>query len=224
MDDSTAPEKSPFILEPENMELAVDETKHLTVYAFPEKAQGYKDEIICLIKDNPNPILFSVGCLGSKPQVEVDQDVVEFDRLLLDKELTKTLTLKNTCAIPTKWKLSGVENLPEEFNVSKTSGLLKPCKDEVIEITFKAQKEQKFEPKLTLEVEDTEGLGIVQEPKTIELRAEAFNINLDIKLSNEEDNVMDFKEVRVGEPKEKTLWFKNIGMYPIKFDFTMKKK
>lgn len=72
MDDGLAPEKSPFILEPENMELAVDETKVLTVYAFPEKAQGYKDEIICLIKDNPNPILFNVGCLGSKPVVEVD--------------------------------------------------------------------------------------------------------------------------------------------------------
>lgn len=60
---------------------------------------------------------------------------------MLNKELTKTLTLKNNCAIPTKWKLSGVEDLPEEFKVSKTSGLLKPCKDEVIEITFKAQKE-----------------------------------------------------------------------------------
>lgn len=47
---------------------------------------------------------------------------------------------------------------------------------------------------------------------------------MDIKLSNEEENVMDFKEVRVGEPKEKTLWFKNIGMYPIKYDFTMKQK
>jgi hydrocephalus-inducing protein len=29
-------EKSPFILEPESMELEVDETKHLTVFAFPD--------------------------------------------------------------------------------------------------------------------------------------------------------------------------------------------
>lgn len=28
-------EKSPFILEPESMELEVDETKHLTVFIFP---------------------------------------------------------------------------------------------------------------------------------------------------------------------------------------------
>ena len=29
-------EKSPFILDPEFMELKLDETKHLTVYAFPD--------------------------------------------------------------------------------------------------------------------------------------------------------------------------------------------
>jgi hypothetical protein len=31
-------EKSPFILDPESIELKVDETKNLTVYAFPDKA------------------------------------------------------------------------------------------------------------------------------------------------------------------------------------------
>ena len=86
-------EKSPFIIEPETMDLKVDETKHLTVFSFPDQAKLFKDEIICLLKDNPNPVIFSVQCLGAKPVVEVDQDVVEFDRLLLEKKLTKTLTL-----------------------------------------------------------------------------------------------------------------------------------
>jgi hydrocephalus-inducing protein len=36
-------EKSPFILEPESMELEVDETKHLTVFAFPDQAKLFKD-------------------------------------------------------------------------------------------------------------------------------------------------------------------------------------
>jgi hypothetical protein len=42
------------------MELEVDETKHLTVFAFPELAKLYKDEIICLLQDNPNPTVFSI--------------------------------------------------------------------------------------------------------------------------------------------------------------------
>lgn len=154
--------------------------------------------------------------------VEVDQEIVEFDRLLLDKKLTKTLTLKNVCSIPVKWKLSGIEGLPEEFQVSKSSGMIKPCKDEIVEITFTAKKEQKFNPKLTLEVEDTEGYSIKQENKVIEIRAEAFKISLDIKFSH--DQILDFEAVRVGEPKENKLSLKNIGMYPVKYNFTMKKK
>ena len=134
-------EKSPFIIEPETMDLKVDETKDLTVFSFPDQAKLFKDEIICLLKDNPNPVIFSVQCLGAKPVVEVDQDVVEFDRLLLEKKLTKTLTLKNVSSIPIKWKLTGVEGLPEEYLISKTNGTIKPCKEELVEITFTAKKE-----------------------------------------------------------------------------------
>lgn len=35
---------------------------------------------------------------------------------------------------------------------------------------------------------------------------------------------MDYDAVRVGEPKENKLYLKNIGMYPVKYNFTMKKK
>jgi len=38
------------------------------------------------------------------------------------------------------------------------------------------------------------------------------------------DQELDFEAVRVGEPKEQTLFLKNQGQYPIKFDFTMKRR
>ena len=53
-------EKTPFILEPDHMVLEVDETKHLTVFAFPDHARLYKDDVVCLLKDNPNPTIFSI--------------------------------------------------------------------------------------------------------------------------------------------------------------------
>lgn len=130
--------------------------------------------------------------------------------------------MKNVCSIPIKWKLNGVTELPEEFQVSKTSGMIKPCKEELIDITFLAKIEKKFNPKIVLEVEDTEGFGIKQENKTIELKAEAFKISLDIRMSH--DQILDFEAVRVLEPKENKLYLKNIGMYPVKYNFTMKKK
>jgi hydrocephalus-inducing protein len=68
--------------------------------------------------------------------------------------------------------------------------------------------------KLTLEVEDTENVGVKQEPKEIELKAEAFFISVKTDLRNEED-LIDFGNVRVGEPKEKVIALKNEGKYPV---------
>lgn len=100
--------------------------------------------------------------------------------------------------------------------------MIKPCKEELIDITFLAKTENKFNQKLVLEVEDTEGFNIKQDNKNIEIKAEAFNITLDIKMSH--DQILDFESVRVMEPKENKIYLKNIGKYPVKYNFTMKKK
>jgi hydrocephalus-inducing protein len=42
-DEGILPDKSPFIMDPEDMSLAVGETKNLNVYAFPQEAVEYKD-------------------------------------------------------------------------------------------------------------------------------------------------------------------------------------
>ena len=65
--------------------MKVDETLNLWVYAFPEEAKLYKDEVICLIKDNPNPTILQIQCLGACPIVNVDHEVVKFERALLGK-------------------------------------------------------------------------------------------------------------------------------------------
>ena len=118
--------KSPFIIEPAEAKLKVDETLNLQVFAFPEEAKLYKDEIICLIKDNPNPTILQVQCLGAQPIVNVDQETVKFERALIGKKPKQELVLTNACSIPVNWKLTGVGELPEEFFVTKTTGLPKP--------------------------------------------------------------------------------------------------
>lgn len=125
-DEGGPSEKSPFIIEPSEAKLKVDETLNLQVFAFPEAAQLYKDEVICLIKDNPNPTILQIQCLGAQPIVNIDQEIVKFERALIGKQPKQEFVLTNACAIPVNWKLSGVETLPTEFGISKTSGLPKP--------------------------------------------------------------------------------------------------
>jgi len=104
---------------------------------------------------------------------------------LLENSLTKQLKITNACAIPVEWKLLGVDTLPEAFTVSKKQGQLKPCQEEVLDIVFKSSVPTDLKEKLTLEVQDTEGFGIKQENQVIELKAEAFQITLDIKMSHD---------------------------------------
>ena len=74
---------------------------------------------------------------------------------------------------------------------------------------------------IVLEVENIEGLKIKQEPQEIQLLAEAFDILVDIDFKNTE-NIIDFEAVRVRYPKERKLTLKNIGKYPVNYEFIMK--
>jgi len=93
--------------------------------------------------------------------------------------------------------------------VKPTSGTLLPFEEKGVDITFKSISQKKFLEAITLEVEDVENLGIKQEDKTINLDAEAFDITLNDAMKIEQ--VLDFEAVRVGEPKELTLFLKNQG-------------
>jgi len=75
-------------------------------------------------------------------------------------------------------------------------------------------------------VEDTENHGIKQDVKPIKIQAEAFKISPNVIIGKEdpEKQILDFGAVRVGEPKENTITIKNDGKYPIKYNFTRKKK
>jgi len=215
--------KGTFIFEPEKMTLATDQTEDLRVWAFPDGPQLYKDQIICMIKNNPVPVLFDIQCTGVKPAVEVDTNIVKFERLLLNQSATEKLKIKNVCAVPVKWNLKGVEKLPQEFVVSQTSGLLRPTEEKVVDITFQALKQEKFEHLLELEIEDNEKLGMKQPSIEVKLQAEAFDINVNLDPNNPE-NMLNFGDVRVGDVKEQKFPIKNTGLYDIKYRFVMRKK
>jgi len=68
-------------------------------------------------------------------------------------------------------------------------------------------------------------MGIKQETKTIALEAEAFDISVDLKFpDNNQENMLDFGAVRVGDIKDACFQVKNVGKYKVVFAFSMKKK
>jgi len=85
------------------------------VFAFPDQDKEFTDEVIVLIKNNPDPVIIPIQCLGAKPIVNASHEVVKFERALIGKTLVKTLTLTNESPLPVNWTLKNVDKLSEEF-------------------------------------------------------------------------------------------------------------
>ena len=215
--------KGVFMFEQEKFSLKIDQTEDLRVWAFPDTPDVYRDQLICMIKDNPVPITFDLQCTGAKPIIQLSTDMVQFQRILLSQSVTESVVVRNVCAVPVKWKISGLEELPEEFNIQNTSGLLKPTQEAIVEINFKGIKQQKFQNKIIIEAEDNEGVGIKQPPLEVKISAEAFRIDVVFDPNNPE-NMLNFGDVRVEDTKEQKFPIKNVGLYDIQYRFVMKKK
>lgn len=95
----------------------------------------------------------------------------------------------------------------------------------MIEVYFKALKQQKFAESLSLVAEDIENMGAISEAKQIPIEAEAFDISVELKFpSDKSENLLDFEAIRVGDFKDQNFTVKNIGLYNVKISFNMKKK
>jgi len=53
---------------------------------------------------------------------------------------TKTLTVRNMTLLPVAWRLTGLENLGDDFSVSQEGGIIQPKTDFLLNVYFRALK------------------------------------------------------------------------------------
>lgn len=78
--------------------------------------------------------------------------IISYDRLLLGKKDAQTFTISNTGVLPFKWRLTGVEQLPQEFRVQPSEGELAARSKVQVVVEFNALKKQELAELVTLEV------------------------------------------------------------------------
>ena len=44
-----------------------------------------QDNVVCCVKDNPEPFLIAVSCWGVRPELELDRKNLHFDKVLLHR-------------------------------------------------------------------------------------------------------------------------------------------
>ncbi|KAM3920677.1 hydrocephalus-inducing protein homolog [Leptodactylus fuscus] len=210
-----------FILDPPTMSLKPKEKQELSIWAYPTTPGVFEDNIVCCIKDNPEPVIFHVCCRGVRPELELDRKQVHFEKILLHRKDTKTVFLRNSTFLPAAWRVTGLENLGDDFSVSQDQGIVAPRSEYGLQLHFKAAKAINIKKFIRLEVSDVENiLGIVQ-LENIQVFAESYDVALDISFPKGTDGGLDFGVVKVLEETKHTLSLKNKGKYEIGFSFSL---
>uniref|UniRef100_A0A669QXT0 HYDIN axonemal central pair apparatus protein n=1 Tax=Phasianus colchicus TaxID=9054 RepID=A0A669QXT0_PHACC len=208
-----------FILDPPSMTLKPNEKQELSIWAYPTLPGLVEDKLVCCIKDNPEPVVFHLCCHGVRMELTVSPKHVNFGKLLLHRS---QLVLRNPMLLPAAWRLSGLENLGEDFSVSQSEGTVEPCAELVVYLYFKATKAVNIKKAIRLEVSDAENiLGIVQ-IENIQIQAEAYDVALSITISKGMDGNVDFGVLRVEDDAKQMLTLKNKGKYEIAYSFMLK--
>ncbi|KAF1661855.1 hypothetical protein FQA23_0006661, partial [Aptenodytes patagonicus] len=210
-----------FLLDPPSMRLKPNEKQELSIWAYPTSAGLVEDKLVCCIQENPEPVVFRLCCQGVQVELGVSPKQVHFDKLLLHRRDSKTLVLRNSTPLPVVWRLSGLENLGEDFSVSQDKGIVGPRTEFGVHLYFKATKALSIKKTIRLEVSDAENvLGIVQ-IENIQILAEAYDVALSISISKGTDGSVDFGILKVLDDAKQVLTLKNKGKYEIVYSFKL---
>uniref|UniRef100_UPI003AADF4DB hydrocephalus-inducing protein homolog n=1 Tax=Centroberyx gerrardi TaxID=166262 RepID=UPI003AADF4DB len=212
-----------YLLDPPAMTIKPDQKQELTVWAYPTSLGQIEDSVVCCIKDNPELVIIRLSCWGVRPEVELDCKHLHFDRILLHRQHSRSVTLHNKTALPVSWRIRGVAELGDEFSVSQDEGIILPNSSFPLHFHFRAMKPLNIKKTIRLEVADVENiLGIVH-TENIQITTEAYDVNLDITFPKGADSCLDFGTIKVFEDVKLSLSLKNHGKYEISYKFTLER-
>ncbi|CAL8374755.1 unnamed protein product, partial [Arctogadus glacialis] len=212
-----------FILDPPVMMLQPNQAQELSIWAYPISVGRFEDSVVCCVKDNPEPVLIALSCWGARPELELDRKHLNFDKILLHREDSRSVTLTNNMALPAAWRLKGLDDLGEEFSVSQVEGVI-PARDSFcLQVRFKAIKPLHFRKTLRLEVSDVDNILGVAQTEHLHICTEAYDVHLDIITPNGNDGCLDFGAVRVFKEVNRCITLKNKGKYELAYKFTLER-
>ncbi|XP_039769505.1 hydrocephalus-inducing protein homolog isoform X2 [Ornithorhynchus anatinus] len=210
-----------YLLDPPKMKLKQNEKQILKVWAYPTMVGIFEDNIVCCIKENPEPTLFKICCQGVRPELELDQKQLHFDKLLLHRKDSKVIFLRNGTMLPVAWRINSLEQLGDDFSVSQKQGIIAPGAEYGLQLHFQASRPLNIRKTIRLEVTDVENiLGVVQ-IENIQIVAEAYDVALDISFPKGTEGGLEFGIVRVMDEAKQSLSLKNKGKYEIGYSFSL---
>ena len=208
-----------FFFEPSTMDIAPGQSQVLHVWAYPRSHNQFDDSLIISIKDNPEPYIYKLNCIGVRPELELDKKTISFDKLLLGRIEKREIKLKNPTHMPIAWKVVGIEGLGDEFDIWPLEGIIDSFQEVFLNAEFCGVKPIIVKRMIRIEVSDTEKIsGVVQELSVL-VTAEAYDIAMDLHFPKGYEGGLDFGVVKVFEEGKQLCTLKNKGKYEVGFRF-----
>lgn len=207
--------KVPWLVETPSLHIPAGETGIATIGFNPTSSERYKTTLHVLVKDNPEPFEYNLMGDGCTPIVEVAVTSLDFGKVLLNREQTLPVEMKNSGRVPACWRVRGAQQLPACFKLSGSEGVIGAKTKGTLTITFVSPKPQVVKKPIQIDIMDK------NKQKTfmsyhITVTAESFNINFDFAYPKGMDH-LDFGTMKVGETQTLSCVLKNKGRYPATF-------
>ncbi|KAJ7406687.1 hypothetical protein WISP_132183 [Willisornis vidua] len=112
-----------FLLDPPSMMLKPNEKQKLTLWAYPTSAGFLEDNLICCIKENPEPVVFQLCCEGVHVKLGVSPQELCFNKLLLHRGIVGART-NFEVQLNFRAEKIGISNKMIRLEVSDTENIL----------------------------------------------------------------------------------------------------
>eukprot|EP00439_Symbiodinium_sp_Y106_P070369 s410_g12.t1 len=241
---------SPFIVEPDNIKLGVNQDAEVKIWCFPPEKGVYNDRIVARIEHNPEPVAFNLCAVGEVPALSLEKEEVDFGRLMMNiRADDQRVKIKNESSVPVRWQLLCKESkdrrclfpcshhthtknaIGEQFLA--TCEVLAEEKTEKVEgeegdeerdirLSFRSARAAQFSASLLLESRDAEGLNSWQQAAKLSVAAESFAVDAVIE-PDPREVALDFGTVLVHSSVQRTFDIVNRGKFPVRFELAIRR-
>ncbi|XP_033221021.1 hydrocephalus-inducing protein homolog [Belonocnema kinseyi] len=191
-----------------------EETCIVELSAGASKLGTNSARLILNISENPEVHSIELRCNGTKVDVELEDNNINFDRVLLYREEKQTVRIHNKSTISIFWVLKTIEDLNSQIAFSTSRGSIKPKESGTVDVTLHASKvglleENTLNFEVFLRQDDSEPLLT----EVITVTAEIYDVSVDVNYANP----IDLKSVKVDSMTNEKFTIKNRGPYEIKY-------
>ncbi|KAA8590532.1 hypothetical protein FQN60_014466, partial [Etheostoma spectabile] len=204
-----------YLLEPPTMTLNPDQKQELAVWAYPTKLGQMKDSIVCSIKNNPELVIINVSCWGVRPELELESKHLHFDRTLLHRQESRSVTMHNRTALPVSWRLQGVEELGDEFSLLQEEGIISANSSFPLSLHFRSRRPLNVKKILRLEVIEPKIRNGGEPIAILAIKVSVKAVFSRYKITPACD--IDFGPVVYGSKKSQSFTIENNGVFDSRF-------